>query len=258
MEQIIAMHNVGLRRNGRQILEGIDWQVEKGTHWAVFGANGSGKTTLLQIAGGCLFPTTGKVEVLGCKFGASDLFALRKRVGWVSTALQARIAGVEKVRDIVISGLKATFGLVYEYAPEDAAKADANLALVGLADRGDAPFGVMSQGEQQRVLFARSLMAAPELLIFDEACSGLDLKARETFLGVVEDVIARDMATVVMVTHHIEEIPSGINQALVLKNGTILTQGPSNKAFTGETLSSALGLPLSVRYENSRFWASIA
>lgn len=255
MNPLIDMSGICLRRSGKEILRGIDWRMERGEHWAVIGANGSGKTTLLQIAGGILFPTAGAATVLGGRFGACDLFQLRRRIGWVSSALLARMPTVETAREIVISGLKATFGLVYQYTPEDAARADDNIRRVGIADRADAHFGVLSQGEQQKTLFARAMMAEPELYILDEACSGLDLAARESFLGVVDAVVRGGRAGVIMVTHHIEEIPPGITHALILKAGAVLAAGPAADTLTSEILTEAFGIPVAVERRGGRFWA---
>ncbi len=255
MDPLIHMSGVHLRRSGKEILDDIDWRLNRGEHWAVIGANGSGKTTLLQIAGGTLFPTAGEVTVLGGRFGATDLFKLRQRVGWVSSALLARLPLMETAREIVVSGLRATFGLVYEYSERDREQAEGLLARVGMADRMRTPFGVLSQGEQQKTLFARSMMAGPELFILDEACSGLDLAARESFLKVVEGVMAAGRAGVIMVTHHIEEIPPGITHALVLKGGRVLASGPVGEAIASAILSEAFDMGVAVERRNGRFWA---
>ena len=256
-EPVLDMRAVCLRRGGKEILRGIDWRIDKGEHWAVIGANGSGKTTLLRIAGGILFPTAGQVTVLGQTFGRCDLLRLRQRVGWVGPALLSRMPGAETVEAIVASGLRATFGLVYEYTSEDARKVRAVLEKVGLADRTGADFGILSQGEQQRVLFARSMIASPEMYILDEACSGLDLPSREVFLNVAGAVMSSAAATIVMVTHHIEEIPSGITHALILKDGRVLSSGPISTTLTSETLTTAFTLPISVESINTRYWARI-
>lgn len=246
-----------LRRSGLTILKGVDWRARRGEHWAVIGANGSGKTTLLQIAGAVLFPTAGSAEVLGRRFGATDLFQLRKRIGWVSTALNARIARTESVKDVVLSGLTATFGLVYESTPRDLDLAAANLELVGVPGRLDAPFGVLSHGEQQKILFARALMPAPELLILDEPCSGLDLGARERFLLAVGEVIKAGGVSVVMVTHHIEEIPPAISHGLILKNGSVLASGELDAVLTSDILSDCFGLSVVAHRDEDRYWAKV-
>lgn len=257
-EALIDLRGVCLRRSGKEILKNIDWRFARGEHWAVIGANGSGKTTLLQIAGGCLFPTSGEATVLGNRFGACDMFLLRRRIGWVSSALLSRMPPAETALEIVVSGLKATFGLVYEYSAADRKLAEANLERVGMADRPNALFGVLSQGEQQKILFARSMMADPDLFILDEACSGLDLKARESFLRVVERVMAAGKAGVIMVTHHIEEIPPGVSHALVLKNGEALAAGPAERVITGPALTEAFAMDIAVERKNGRFWARVA
>lgn len=256
-DSLIAMSSVCLRRGGKEILKDVCWTMRRGEHWAVIGANGSGKTTLLQIAGGCLFPTAGGVTILGERLGACDMFLLRRRVGWVSSALLSRMPPSETAREIVVSGLKATFGLVYEYSAGDAEKAEENIARVGIADRMDAPFGVLSQGEQQKTLFARAMMAEPELYILDEACSGLDLAARESFLRVVDGVIAGRQAGVIMVTHHIEEIPPGITHALVLKDGRVLASGAVEESISSTVLSEAFGIGVTVDRVNDRFAARV-
>lgn len=252
---VVDMRGVCLRRGEKRILADLDWKMGRGEHWAVIGANGSGKTTLLKIAGGTLFPSAGEVSVLGERFGRCDMLKLRQRVGWVGPALLARMPPAETARDIVASGLRATFGLVYEYALDDARRVDASLERVGLADRAGAEFGVLSQGEQQRVLFARSMVAEPEMYILDEACSGLDLPARELFLGVAADVMESGRAGVVMVTHHIEEIPSGITHALILRGGRALASGPVGETVTSGLLSEAFGMRVMVERVNGRFWA---
>ena len=252
---LIDLRKIGLRRSGKRILEDVDWRVEPGEHWAVIGANGSGKTTLLQIAGGILFPTLGEATVLGRRFGATDLFVLRRRIGWIASALMARLPPGETALEITVSGLRATFGLVYEYTEADRRLAEKNLRWLGLDDRAQTPFGVLSQGEQQKTLFARSLMAKPELLILDEACSGLDLAARETFLQAVEGVAARREAGIVLVTHHIEEIPPAITHALILKEGRKLAAGKIDDILVSETLSDAFGIRIRVESRDGRFWA---
>lgn len=255
LQPIIDMNAVSLRRSANVILHNISWTIHPAQHWAVIGANGSGKTTLLRIVGGILFPSLGTVSVLGKKFGQTDLLRLRQRIGWVGPAILGRMPPGETLANIVASGFKATFGLVYELDDADRVKVDEALERVGLEGRGGAEFGVLSQGEQQRALFARSLLTSPELLILDEACSGLDLPARETFLGVVEEVMKPGGAGVIMVTHHIEEIPAAITHALVLKRGGVLAAGPVGEIITGGVLSEAFGMRIDVERADGRYWA---
>lgn len=254
-EDIIDMRGVTLRRGAKVIIRDVTWRMRRGEHWAVIGANGSGKTTMLKIAGGSLFPTAGEVTVLGCRFGRADLLALRRRIGWVGPALLSRMPPEETAREIVASGIRATYGLVYEYSSEDARRVEESLERVGLSGRADAAFGVLSQGERARTLFARSVVAEPELYILDEACSGLDLPSRETFFRAVADVMTGGDAGVIMVTHHIEEIPPDITHALVLREGEVLASGPVEEALSGDVLSEAFGLSVRVERQSGRFWA---
>ncbi|MDR3212149.1 MAG: ATP-binding cassette domain-containing protein [Planctomycetota bacterium] len=254
---LLRLSRLSLRRNGREILREVDWQADRGSHWAVIGANGSGKTTLLRIVTGVLFPSSGEAQVLGCRFGASDLLALRRRIGWVSSALQARMPPDETAKEIVLSGLQATFGLVYQYDRTDASLADERLSEAGLSDRADTPFGVLSQGEQQRTLFARARMANPEILVLDEACAGLDLRAREEFLTHVGVVARRGGASVILVTHHLEEIPPAITHALVLREGRVLASGPIAACLTSESLSQAFRLQVNLTQRQGRFTVQV-
>lgn len=252
-QNIIEMDNVCLRRSGKEILRNVSWRMERGQHWAVIGANGSGKTTLLQIAGAVLFPTSGTVNVLGCRYGQTDMFALRRRIGWVSSALMARIPTGETAGSVVLSGLRATYGVLHEFSDADRELARQRMEQAGIAGIADSPFGVLSQGEQQKTLFARAMMADPELYILDETCSGLDLAARESFLRLVDRVIAAGRAGVIMVTHHIEEIPTGVGNALVLSKGAVLAAGAASEVITGPTLSQAFGVKVFVESRHGRF-----
>lgn len=255
MAALVDLSGIGLRRSGKVILHDLNWRMEPGQHWAVVGANGSGKTTLLRIVGGILYPTLGQAAVLGGQFGRCDLLRLRQRIGWVGPALLGRMPPNETLKQIVASGFNATFGLFYELDDSHWAKVDEVLERVGLPGMGEIEFGVLSQGEQQRALFARCLLTGPELYILDEACSGLDLPARETFLSVVEGVMKTGEAGVVMVTHHIEEVPPGITHALVLKNGGVLASGPVDEVVTSAILSDAFSIDVEVVKVDGRFWA---
>ncbi|MDR0361430.1 MAG: ATP-binding cassette domain-containing protein [Planctomycetota bacterium] len=254
-ENLIQLENLFFRRNGREILGGVSWTMPAGENWAVIGANGSGKTTLLQIAGGVLHPTAGKATVLGCRFGAADLFQLRRRIGWVGAALSARTPRHETALETVLTGIRATLGVHREYSAAERARALDLLERAGLAGIAESPFGVLSQGEQQRTLFLRALMPDPELLVLDEACAGLDIGAREEFLRNVGAIMARRKTGAVMATHHIEEIPPGTDRALVLKGGRVLAAGPVESALTAETLSEAFGVKVRVERGGGRYWA---
>ncbi len=254
----IALADVDFLRNGRAILRKVSWRVGCGEHWAVIGANGSGKTTLLQIAVGYLWPNSGSVSALDASFGQVDLRQLRRHIGWVSASLQAMIRKEQPALQIVLSGLYASAGLFDRPAATQVRRARKLMTDLGCAAQADTPFGVLSLGEQQRVLIARALMPKPELLILDEACAGLDLPSREALLERVDSLARQNgQANLILVTHHIEEIPPAFTHVLVLRAGEVLAQGPKADVLTGPVLSAAFGLPVEVHESYGRFWPRI-
>ncbi len=251
----IELRNVSFIRDGRAILDDVSWRVPFGRHRAIVGANGSGKTTLLQVLTGYLWPTRGRVWTLGEELGATDLRRLRRRVGWVSSALGGMIRASQTARNLILSGAFGSTALFDRPTRPQLARAERLLDLVGCRPCADAPWGVLSLGEQQRVLIARALMSRPELLVLDEACAGLDLAARERVLSAVEQLVrTHPHMSMLFVTHHIEEIPPACTEALVLKAGRVLAKGPKARVFTGEILSDAFGLPVEVHHVEGRWW----
>ena len=254
MHTVVDMRGVALRRGERMILQGIDWTVRPGEHWALVGANGSGKTTLLRLACGYLWPSEGEIDVLGERFGAVDLRELRTRIGWVSSALSAMVHNHHPAMDIILSGPRAALGIFDPPTEADRAEAGALAERFDLAGVADSPFGVLSAGERQKVLIARALMCRPQLLILDEACAGLDLRARELLLRQIDALAAEGGLTLIFVTHHIEEISPGFTHALVLDGGRIAASGPKGDILTAETLSEALRVEMAVDRHEGRFW----
>ncbi|MFI5199448.1 MAG: ABC transporter ATP-binding protein [Candidatus Limnocylindrales bacterium] len=236
-DPILRLGGVGVRRDGRWILDSIDWTVDPGGRWAVVGANGSGKTTLLRVASTYLWPSRGRVEVLGETIGRTDARELRRRIGYVSAAL-------------------APWWAVFEAADRDLAAA--NLGRLGLAGFEARRFGSLSSGERGRVLIARTLMTEPELLLLDEPAAGLDLGGREDLAGRLTALAAGGVPAIVLVTHHLEEIPAGFDHALVLAGGRIRAAGPIEEVLTGPILSAAFGLPLVVEVRAGRLSARAA
>jgi iron complex transport system ATP-binding protein len=235
----------------------LSWQVLEGQRWVVLGPNGAGKTTLLQICASLIHPTTGKIEILGQQLGKVDVFELRTRIGLTSSALVEQLPSDELVIDAVLTAAYAVLGRWQEkYDLWDESRAMALLTALGVRELGDRTFGTLSEGEKKRVQIARALMADPELLLLDEPASSLDLGGREDLLKRIE-VFARDplAPATVIVTHHIEEIPSGTSHALLLKDGEVVASGDVNQVITDENLTSAYGLPISVQSQNGRFFA---
>ena len=254
---VLSMSGVAVIRDGATLLADIDWTVREGERWAVLGPNGAGKTTLLQVAAGALFPSRGRVELLGEVFGKVDLGELRTRVGLSSALLADRIPGHERALDVVITASYGVVGRWHErYDDADTARASDLLARVGLRAFADRRFGTLSEGERKRVLLARALMSDPELLLLDEPAAGLDLGAREALLRLLTR-LAADVASppMVLVTHHPEEVPIGTTHALLLSRGRVIASGPVGDVLTATELGRAFGLPLVVDQRDGRFTA---
>lgn len=236
------------------ILEDIDWTIRPGDHWALLGANGSGKTSLLKVVCGYEWPSGGTVSVLGQTYGEAPIAEVRKHIGWVSSSLQTWVHDEDTALEVAVSGFEASFGLWREFTKTEltaALRALAHLRADNLADR---PYGVLSQGERQRVLIARALVARPALLILDEPCAGLDPAARAAFLEDLSRFAARkDAPTLIFVTHHIEEIPAFVDRALVLRGGRVLARGPVAAVCTSKVLSEAFGRPCEVTRDDQGF-----
>ena len=252
---ILDIRDVSLARGDRTILESVSWRIEPGQHWAMIGPNGSGKTTLLKVTTGYLWPSSGQVSVLGNKFGTVDLRMLRKKIGWASSALQARMPPGASAKDVVLSGRFASIGLYEEPSVTDASRAEMLLEQMGCQTIKDSSWGVLSLGEQQRVLISRAMMAEPPLLILDEPCAGLDLPGRERLLARIESLITdSNRTTLVFVTHHIEEIVPHITNVLALNAGRVFACGEKEQILTSEILSGTFGLPLEVHTHGKRYW----
>ena len=222
---IIKLENNSVHREEINILSDISWEIKKNEHWALIGPNGSGKTTLLKIISGYIWPSSGKVSVLGEEFGKTDIRELRKKIGWVGTFLLEKLPPHQKVIDVVLSGKESTFGIYNEIKKEDLTKAEMLLDKMGCFNLKDRKFNIISQGERQKVLIARSLMSEPLILILDEPCTGLDPKARENLLSNVSKLCKENHATIIYVTHHLEEIVPEITNVMMIKDGLTFKQG---------------------------------
>lgn len=243
---IIEFAGVSVVRGGNAILEDVSWRVDEGDRWVVLGPNGAGKTTLLGLASTRLHPTSGVACVLDELLGLTDVFELRPRIGVASASLASDIPAEERALDVVRTGAYAMLGTWREeYENEDTSRALALLEAWGAARLADRTFGTLSEGERKRVQIARAQMSDPELLLLDEPAAGLDLGGREDLVARL-GALALDptAATLVLVTHHVEEIPLGITHALLLRDGRALAAGPIGEALTSATLSDTFELPL--------------
>lgn len=254
---VLECRDIVVRRGSNNLLDHVTWCVGEGERWVVLGPNGAGKTTLLLIAATRLFPTSGTVDVLGERLGATDIADLRPLVGWASSALSGEIPPGESVRDTVMTGAYAITGRWNEeYAEQDRRRCAAMLHDWGLAELGQRTFGTLSEGERKRTLIARALMSNPEVLLLDEPGAGLDLGGREDLVARMGALAADPGApTQVVITHHVEEIPPGFTHALLLRSGTAIAQGRIDDVISEASLSACFGVPLTVRHEDGRFHA---
>lgn len=254
---LIDFDDVTLRRDGRVLVGPISWQVELDERWVVVGPNGAGKTSLLRMAAALEHPSSGTATVLGERLGRVDMGELRARIGLSSAALTSRIPDDELVRDLVVSAGYAVLGRWREnYEDVDYRRAVDTLESVGAEHLADRRFGTLSEGERKRVLIARSLMTDPELLLLDEPAAGLDLGGREELVTRLADLAADpDAPALVLVTHHVEEIPPGFSHCLILAEGRAVAAGLLSDTLTAENLSAAFGLSMVVDNVDGRYFA---
>jgi iron complex transport system ATP-binding protein len=249
MTDVLELVDVSVVRDGRALLDQVSWAVAEGERWVILGPNGAGKTTLLQVASSYLFPSSGRVQILGEKLGSADVFELRPMID--------KLPRRQTVLDTVLTaayGMTATWREQYETTDE--VRALALLDRLGMVHYRDRRFGTLSEGERKRTLIARALMTDPELLLLDEPAAGLDLGGREDLIrrlgALAQDRYAPAM---VMVTHHVEEIAPGFTHALMVRRGKVLAAGPLDTALTARNLSICFGLPLTLERRGDRWTA---
>lgn len=257
--EVLRARDIGFVRGGRHLLADVSVTVEAGQSWVVLGPNGAGKSTLLSLFGAVAHPSSGTVEVLGHRLGRVDMRKLRTHIGHVDP--RHRVDAPLSARDVVLTGLTNTPDFVPRWAPtaEQIRRAVELIVSLGLADRADAQWQVLSQGERGRTLIARALIGEPHLLILDEPATGLDLAAREQLLAAIDGLRRSDpqLATV-LVTHHIEEIPATTSHALLLREGRIVAQGEAARVLTSEAISHCFDHPISIAVRNGRWFAHAA
>jgi iron complex transport system ATP-binding protein len=255
---ILKVSGLRIVRGRTEILRGIDWRVRKGEHWVILGPNGSGKTSLLKSITGFLSPTSGEITLLGETYGESDWRELKLKLGIVTSALQASIPPAETALDTVVSGRYAQLDLWASPSRAERAEGRRLLRFVGGSRLAGREWAYLSQGERQRILIARSLMARPKLLILDEPCAGLDPVAREEFLWFVESLARkRGGPALVLVTHHAEEIMPAFTHALLLREGRVFGAGAKDGVVTTRNMSGAFGARVLVRTNRGRFLTAV-
>ncbi|NLU68756.1 ATP-binding cassette domain-containing protein [Streptomyces sp. HNM0574] len=254
---VVEVSGVSVRRytTGQVILDGVDWTVRPGEHWALLGANGAGKTTLLRLVGATMHPTDGTVSVLGSTLGRVDVRQLRSEIGHVSTS--QRVPQDMPARTVVLTGASGTVQPLWkQYTDEIKERADELLAELDCKDFADRPYGVCSGGQRARVLVARALMPDPALLLLDEPFNALDLPSREDLIDALRRLAGNrpELATVT-VTHHLEELPPTTSHALLLREGRTMACGPAGEVLTGERMTASFGRPIEVSRQDGRWLA---
>jgi len=254
----IELKNLGLLRQDRWILRDINWTVTAGTCAAILGPNGSGKSTLARVIAGYVWPTTGQATILGQPFGQTNLPELRHSIRLVQPAGPYDIDASLTALEVVCSGFTGTLWLYDPETPEMQTRARELLDQVGLAQVADHPYATLSSGERVRSLIARALVTRPGLLILDEPTAGLDLLAREQVLATVDALFrTKQPPTVVMITHHVEELPPATQSVLLLDNGATAAQGAPQSVLRSEILSAVYRCPLQVRQEAGRYYVQV-
>ena len=253
----LRMDGVGLTRGGRDLLDGVDWTIGASDSWVVLGANGSGKTTLVRIAALYEHPSRGTVEVLGQRLGHTDVRALRRRVSLVSPAMVDMMRPALSATEVVMCAKEAALEPWWHtYDDADRDRARGLLAAQGVGHVADRPFGTLSSGERQRTLLARALMPDPGLVLLDEPTAGLDLRGREELVERLDE-LARDAAAppMVLVTHHVEEIPPSFTSLLALTAGRVVARGDLADTLDAPLLTATFGMALDVERVAGRWTA---
>lgn len=241
-EPVLEVSRLTVTRRKTQVLRDLSWRVMPGEFWTILGPNGSGKTSLLSCLTGFLTPTAGRVTVLGETYGESDWIGLRRRIGIVSSSLRRMVDEEETALSVIGSGMSGQinyWGELSRREKEAARKLARQVRCTAVLDR---PWAVLSQGERQRVLIGRAMMASPALLILDEPCAGLDPVARQRFLKFVQQLSGRrNGPALILVTHHLEEIPPAGTHVLALRGGRAVAAGPCAAVLTDAVLSRTFG-----------------
>jgi iron complex transport system ATP-binding protein len=253
----VAFDAVEIHVGGRVILGPVDLRIGSGERWIVMGPNGSGKTTMLGVAGGRRQPSRGSARVLGLTLAGGDVRTLHPRIAHASHALTELMPEHMRVEDVVLTGKRSALVTWFQtFDDDDRRRARERLRAVDCEELADRHLETCSQGERQRVLLARALYSEPELIILDEPAAALDLPAREALVAALETVMAEDAGTsMIVATHHLEEVPPSATHAVLLRKGLVVAAGPIETTLTGEHVSACFDLDVEIGRRGGRWWA---
>ncbi len=257
MGDVLDLIGATVVRDGSTLLDDVTWTVREGERWVVLGPNGAGKTTLMQVAAARLHPTSGSAVLLQERLGEVDVFELRPRIGLASAAFAESLPPGERVADVVVTAAYAVSGRWREsYDDLDHGRSADLLHAFGVSHLADRTFGTLSEGERKRVQLARALMSDPEILLLDEPAAGLDLGGRETLVADLAELAGDPRSPViVLVTHHVEEIPPGFTHALLMRAGRVVAAGALDETLTDDVLTATFDVPLEVDRAGNRWSA---
>ncbi len=259
-ETVVKFTDIHFRRDKRPILKGIDWTIRAGERWALIGLNGCGKSTLLGMIPAYTYPSSGTVEVLGNIYGKVAWIKVRRRLGYVSSAMKDLLPSMYRVSPGVIirSGVENTIGFHRELTRGEEELAETLLQDFSLTKVADKVYYSLSEGEQRRTMLARAFMNRPELMVLDEPCAGLDLRGREELLINLDRFAQKDGKPLIYVTHSLEEIVPAITHVAIMDDGKLIAKGSKHEVLTEENLRSMYGLPLELEWAYERPWIRVA